>query len=141
MRSRQPARVLVFTDRAAVTPSLLAAVEQRARRGPAVFRVLVPNPAPAEWHPFHPERRDRVVAAERALLRALPQIQEAAGGAVRGRVSARHDAMDAIEELLREESFDELILAVAPHRLERRLHVDLAHRLGHVGLPVTVVEG
>jgi hypothetical protein len=134
-----PVRVLVFTDRAAATPELLRAIEERAGRGPAEFRVLIPNPAPAEWHPFHPERRDRVREAERALMAMLPRIQDAADAAVRGRVSARHDPMDAIEEMLSEERFDEIMLAVAPHALERRLHVDLAHRLAHLHLPLTIV--
>src|SRR5437763_16071861 len=95
-----PARVLIVADADAVTPALLEAVRERVKRGPAEFRVLVPNPAPAEWHPFHPERRDNVVAAERVLLSALPRIQDAADGAVRGRVSVRHDPMAAVEEML-----------------------------------------
>src|SRR5439155_19613794 len=60
MEPAKPARVLVVTDRTAATPALLQAVHERAVRSPAEFRVLVPNPAPAEWHPFHPERRDKV---------------------------------------------------------------------------------
>src|SRR5689334_19132673 len=135
----QPARVLVVTDRGDATPELLRALQDRAQTGPATFRVLVPNPAPAEWHPFHPERRDKVDAAERVLLRALPRIQDAVDAAVRGRVSIRHDPMDAIEEMMRDEPFDEIILAVTPHGLSRRLHTDLSHRLAHLGLPVTSV--
>jgi hypothetical protein len=140
MAPSSPARVLVVTDRTAATPALLDAVRARAQRGPAEFRVLVPNPAPAEWHPFHPERRDKVDEAERVLLRALPRIQDAADGAVRGRVSVRHDAMAAIEEMLLDEPFDEIILSVVPHGLERWLHVDLAHRIAHLGLPLTIVR-
>jgi hypothetical protein len=139
MEPARPARVLVVTDRTAPTPALLAAVRERARRGRAEFRVLVPNPAPAEWHPFHPERHDKVQEAETVLLRALPRIQEAADGAVRGRVSVRHDPMTAIEEMLHDEPFDEILLAVAVHRPERWLHLDLPHRLAHLGLPVTTV--
>jgi hypothetical protein len=131
--------VLVVMDRIAATPALLRAVHDRARRSPVHFVVLVPKPAPAEWHPFHPERRDKLDEAERLLLRALPAIQDAADDAVRGRMSVRHDAMAAIEETLRDEPFDEIMLSVAPHGLERRLHVDLAHRVAHLGLPVTVI--
>jgi hypothetical protein len=134
------ARVLVVTDRTAATPELLEAIRDRVRRGPAQFRVLVPNPAPAEWHPFHPERRDKVEEAERVLMRALPLIQDAADGAVRGRISVRHDPMTAIEEMLHDEPFDEIIVSVAPHPLERWLHLDLAHRLAHLGLPVMTVS-
>src|SRR4051812_15167229 len=110
MEPPKPARVLVVTDRPAATPALLGALADRARRSPAVFRVLVPNPSPAEWHPLHPERHDKVHEAEALLLRTLPQIQDAVGDAVRGRVSVRHDAMAAIEEMLADEPFDEIVL-------------------------------
>jgi hypothetical protein len=133
------ARILVVVERGDPSPALLQAISERARRGPAEFRVLVPNPAPAEWHPFHPERRDKVHEAERVLMRALPRIQDAADDAVRGRVSVRHDPMAAIEEMLHDEPFDEILLATVPHAFERRLHVDLPHRLAHLGLPVTCV--
>jgi hypothetical protein len=138
--SSEPARVLVVTDRTAATPALLDAIRDRAQRGPAQFRVLVPNPAPAEWHPWHPERRDKVAEAERVLMRALVDIQDAADDAVRGRISLRHDAMAAIEEMLHDEPFDEIMLSVAPHTIERWLHIDLAHRVAHLGLPVTLVR-
>ena len=131
----KPARVLVVTDRAIATPGLLTAVRERAARSLARFRVLVPNPAPAEWHPLHPERHDKVDEAERVLTRALPQIQDVVDAAVRGRVSIRHDPMDAIEEMLHDEPFDEIILAVGSKHVGR-----LAHRVEHLGLPVTVVE-
>ena len=139
MAVAHPARVLVVTDRTAATPALLSAIRLRARRGPVEFRVLVPNPAPAEWHPLHPERRDKVADAERVLMHALPQIQEAADGAVRGRVSIRHDPMAAIEEMLLDEPFDEIVLSLAPHT-HRWLHPDLARRVVRLGLPVTVVR-
>jgi hypothetical protein len=128
-----------MTDRVAATASLLDTIRGRAARGPATFRILIPNPARAEWHPGHPERRDKVVEAERVLARALPLIEEAAGHTVEGFVSIRNDPMDAIEETLREEPFDEIIIATAPHNVERWLHIDLPHRLAHLGLPVTSV--
>jgi hypothetical protein len=136
-----PTRVLVVTDRMAATPALLDTIRGRAARGPADFRLLVPNPAPAEWHAGHPGRRDKVEEAERALADALPSIEEAAGHPVEAAVSIRHDPMDVIEETLRSDPFDEIILATAPHLLERWLHVDLPHRVAHLGLPVTTVAG
>ena len=58
-----------------------------------------------------------------------------------GTVSTRHDPMDAIEETLHAgSSFDEIILFTTPHRIEGRLHVDLPHRVAHLGLPVTTVS-
>src|SRR5947209_3038334 len=107
-----PARVMVVTDQADVGANLLEALRERALRSPAKFRVLVPNPASAEWHPFHPERHGKVDEAERVLLRALPAIQDAVDDAVRGRVSVRHDPLTAIEEMLHDEPFDEIVLAL-----------------------------
>jgi uncharacterized membrane-anchored protein len=119
------ANVLVVSDRAAATPALLDAIRGRVARGQARFRVLVPNTSPAE--------------AQHALAAALPLIEDAAGGQVTGTVSARHDAMDAIEETLHEGDYDEIILATLPHDVERWLHVDLPHRVAHLGLPVTTI--
>jgi len=131
--------VLVVTDQAAATPELLDAIRTRVARGPIQARVLVPNPAPAEWHPRHPERHAKADDARLVLAEALPPIEEAVGGSVGGFVSIRHDPMDAIEETLHDEPFDELIIATAPHHLEGWLHVDLPHRVAHLGLPVISV--
>jgi hypothetical protein len=139
MASSDPARVLVVTDHDAATPALLDTIRGRATRGPAVFHILVPNPAPAEWNPTHPERHTKIAEAEAELKAAIPQVEEAAGTAVQGTVSIRHDPMDAIEETLRAHPFDEIILATAPHPVEARLHIDLPHRVAHLGLPVTTV--
>src|ERR1700750_1865118 len=67
--------VLVVTDRTAVTPALQDAIRARAHRGPIQVRLLVPNPAPAEWHPLHPERHEKAEAAQRVLERALAPLQ------------------------------------------------------------------
>jgi len=138
--STETTRVLVVTDQATVTGALLDTIRGRAARGPASFRVLVPNPAPAEWHPGHPERHDKVTEAKKVLADALPQVAGAAGHDVEGMVSIRHDPMDAIEETLMDQPFDEVVLAThPPHAVQRWLHVDLPHRVAHLGLPVTTV--
>jgi hypothetical protein len=69
----------------------------------------VPNPARA-LHLLHPERHDRADEAEKVL----------------------HETAFGLE-------LAEIILSVVPHGLATRFHQDLAHRLAHVGLPVTVV--
>ena len=76
---------------------------------------------------------------EQVLALALPLIEEAAGGPADGTVSPRHDPMDAIEELLHEEDFDEIILSTLPRAVSRWLHIDRPHRVAHLGLPLTTV--
>jgi hypothetical protein len=127
------------TDHADPSPALLEAIGTRAATGGTRFRVIVPNPAKAEVHLLHPERHDKAHEAELVLREALPLLEGAAGGAVIGTVSVRHDPMDAIEEVLFSEPVDEIMLSVAPHGLAARFHQDLPHRLHHFGLPVTIV--
>jgi hypothetical protein len=138
MEGSSSARVLVVAHKTAATPALIDAVRERAQRGPAAFHLLVPNPHEAEFHPIHPERHN-LQAGEQVLALALPLLDEAAGGQVEGSVSIRHDPMDAIEELLQREDFDEIIVSTLPHRVSHWLHIDLPSRVGHLGLPVTTV--
>lgn len=133
-------RILVVTDHAEPTDALIAAIRSRVSQSPAQFRVLVPNPARAEVHLLHPERHEQAALAEKVLRNALPVLEEAAGGHVVGSVSVQHDPMDAIENTLAAEPLDEIMLAVTEHGLSVRLHQDLAHRLGHLDLPVTVIR-
>jgi len=121
MESSSTARVLVVAHKTAATPALLEAVRQRAARGPAEL--------------MHPD----VTEGQQVLALALPLIEAAAGGRAEGTVSPRHDPMDAIEETLHDEDFDEIILSTLPRAVSRWLHMDLPHRVAHLGLPVTTV--
>jgi hypothetical protein len=138
MRSSSTAKVLVVAHKTAATPALLAAVAERAARGPARFHLLVPNPAPhAEMTAA--ERARRITEGEQVLALAVPLFEEAVAGDVTGSFSARHDPMDAIEETLHDDDYDEIIVSTLPRHVSRWLHLDLAHRLAHFGLPVTTV--
>ncbi|WP_041546435.1 MULTISPECIES: hypothetical protein [unclassified Nocardioides] len=139
MNDTHPHRVLIVTDTADPNPELLEAIKQRTAQSPAQFRVVIPNPARAEVHLLHPERHDKAAAAEQVLRAALPELERAAGGHVVGSVSVQHDPMDTLEHVLNAEPIDEIMLAVHEHALTVRLHQDLQHRLGHLGVPVTVV--
>ncbi len=132
-------RILVLTDTADPTQTLLDAIERRALTARVQFRVVVLNPARAEVHPLHPERHDKATQAEEVLHRANPRYESAAGSRVIGSVSVRHDPMDAIEETIFSEPIDEIMLSVPDHAIATRLHQDLQHRLLHLGLPVSVV--
>jgi hypothetical protein len=139
MANTRPTRVLVVIDHDLDSPTLVDAIRERAAKGPTKFRVLVPNPAPSEWHPLHPERHVKAHEAESVLGGAMPAIEEAAGAPVIGSISIRHDPMDAVESALHSEPFDEIMLAHHPHGIERWMPFDLAHRLAHLGVPVTPV--
>jgi hypothetical protein len=139
MTQQRTTRILVVTDHADPSAPLLEAIRQRAETGDAQFRVVVPNPARAELHLLHPERHDKAHEAELVMRQAQPLLERAAGGPVIGTVSVRSDPMDAIEETIFSEPINEIMLSVAPHGLSTWLHQDLAHRLKHFGLPVTVV--
>jgi len=132
MNTSSTARVLVVAHKTAATPALLEAVRQRAARGPAAFHLLVPDPHPTGLHPHFTE-------GEQVLALALPLLSDAAGGLVEGTVSRRHDPMDAIEETLHDEDYDEIILSTLPRAVSRWLHLDLPRRVAHLGLPVTTV--
>jgi hypothetical protein len=138
--SDRPARVLVISDHTDATTEVLQAIRARAAQGPAKFPLLIPNPAHAEAHLRHPEIHERAEAAERALHDSLAAFEDAAGAPVIASVSIRNDPYDAVEETLLNEPIDEFIVALHPHGLSRRLHLDLPHRLAHLGLLVTVVD-
>jgi hypothetical protein len=136
----RPQRILVLTDHTEPTAELKEAIRHRAETGEVQFRLIVLNPARVEVHLLHPERHDKASEAEKVLLTALPDLEAAAGGAVIGSVSVRHDPMDAVEEVIFSEPIDEIMLSVPAHHVATALHQDLQHRLEHFHLPVTVVH-
>ena len=133
-------RVLVVTDKAEPSPSLLEAIRHRTQQGQAQVRLVVLNPARAELNLIHPERHDKAIEAEHVLHAAMPRLTEAAGGRVIGSVSVRHDPMDAIEEVMFSEPIDEVLVDVRAHHLASLLHQDLEHRLRHHHVTVTTIR-
>jgi uncharacterized membrane-anchored protein len=138
MRTPSHASVLLLAGWTAATPAVLDAVRERVASGPVSFHLLVPNPSDY-GEITDSERRRHHAEGERVLALALPLLEEAAGGPVEGSVSIRHDAMDAVEETLRDAEFHEIIVATMPRHISHWLHVDLPQRLSHTGLPVTTV--
>jgi uncharacterized membrane-anchored protein len=132
------ASVLVVGGWTVATPALLAAIRERVQRGPATFHLLIPDPAEAAER-SDVERRQKLDEGAHVLELALPLIDEAAGTKAEGSVSLRHDPMDAIEEILRHGHFDEIILSTLPHTVSQWLHIDLPHRIAHLGLPLTTI--
>jgi hypothetical protein len=135
--SEQPARVLVVANRTAATPALIAAVRERAERGPAQFTLLVPNTSTGVERLADPEDHDDT-EAQSTLELALPLLEEAAGSEVTGMVGAP-EPMDAIQDAVNLHGFDEIILSTLPKRVSRWLHLDLPSKLNVLGLPITTV--
>jgi hypothetical protein len=138
MESSVAKKVLVVAHKTAATPALMEAIAQRAARGSAEFVLVVPNPGSPGWRPHGTQHPD-VTDGQQVLALALPLMQQAAGSDVDGYVSPRHDPMDAIEEALHDGDYDEIILSTLPRSVSMWLHVDLPHRVEHLGLPLTTV--
>jgi len=133
-----PARVLVVANRTAATPALIAAVRERAARGPATFTLLVPH-VPHGLHKVVDAQDTDVSESEAVLELALPLLAEAAGGKVEG-IIGDHEPLAAIQDAVNLRGFDEIILSTLPARVSRWLKLDLPSKVTGLGLPVTHVE-
>ena len=135
--SDQPARVLVVANRTAATPALIAAVRDRAERGPAQFTLPVPNTSSGFERIADPEDHAET-EAQSTLELALPLLEEAAGGPVTGMVGAP-EPLAAIHDAVNLHGFDEIILSTLPQRVSKWLKLDLPSKVSGLGLPVTTV--
>jgi hypothetical protein len=131
------ARVLVVAHKTAATAPLLDAVRERARRGPCVFTLLVPNAAHGLHKVVDPEDQS-AEEADAVVKRAVPLLEEAAGGHVEGIVGAP-DPVVAVHDAINLRGFDEVIVSTLPTKLSRWLKLDLPSKISGAGLPVTTV--
>ena len=125
------ARVLIVANRTAATPALIAAVRERAARGPCEFALLVPQLIAEEA--FSEDE------ARKTIELAIPLLQEAADDEVPA-IIGTSDAMLAVERVLVHEHYDEVIVSTLPERVSHWLKRDLPTRIERLGLPVTVVR-
>ena len=137
MESSTPTRVLVVANRTAATPALLDAVRERAGRGPCSFTLLIPNAAHGLHRVVDPEDQGQN-EAEDTLELALPLIEKAAGGPVKGMIGDP-EPLAAIQDAVNIHGFDEIIISTLPKKVSRGLHLDLPHKVAGLGLPVTTV--
>lgn len=137
MESSSPARVLVVAHKTAATPALITAVRDRAGQGGAVFTLLVPDVV----HGLHHVTDDLAdhSEAEQILALALPLLEEAAGGPVQGRVGDANP-LDAIQDAVNADGYDEIIISTLPARVSRWVKLDLPSKVSGLGLPLTVVN-
>ena len=125
MQPAQPTRILVVAHRTASTPVLLDEIGRRARAAPCAFALLIPD---------HPNRK----ALDWTLGDAIALLERETQGKVRG-LAGGPDPFEAVARALREEEFDEIIVAPLREQRSRWRRRDLVHRIASLGLPVTVV--
>jgi CRP-like cAMP-binding protein len=130
-------RYLVVADETVGGRPLLDEIGARHEAGPSRFLVLVPASAPGEGLTWT-ESEARGLAKDR-LERVLNHLHEL-GVQGAGKV-ADADPFLAIQDTLREEQFDEVILS-APSKRSGWMKPDLPRKVGDAfGLPVTYVAG
>jgi hypothetical protein len=112
------AHVLVVANVTATSDDLLAALQERARRSPAHFTLLVPGHGPG-------------LAGRKA---AEPQRDAAVGkwreaGLDADGITGDADPIDAVREVWDMGKFDEVIVSTLPGQSSKWLRFDLPHRV------------
>jgi hypothetical protein len=121
----RPTRILVVANRNAATPRLLDEIHRRAQAAPCEFALLIPDVGlrkGADW----------------TFVSALPLMRRAAGDRV-GSVGSGPHPFASVQNALRHDNFDEIIVSTRPKRTDRWLRRDLLRRIQGLGLPVTVI--
>jgi hypothetical protein len=118
-------RVLVVANRTASTQRLLDEISRRAEHEPTRFTLLIPDV---------PNRK----AADWTLEVAIPLLRRAARGPVDHLVGGP-DPFIAVQEAVRGNDFDEIIISTLSKQTSKWLRRDLIHRVESLGLPVTAV--
>jgi hypothetical protein len=132
-----PRRILVVANQTACGDDLLEVIEGRLRDGPCRFTLLVPATPPAE-HATWTEGSARSLA-KRRMGEALERFREAGAGEAEGVVGDPHP-VQAIDDVMLDHEFDEIVLSTLPPGVSRWLRLDLPHRVEQkFGLPVTTV--
>jgi hypothetical protein len=131
------ARVLVVAHRTAATPALLDAVRERAAKQDVTFTLLVPKPVHGLDRLADPDDVS-TTEAQTTLDLALPLLEQAAGGPVKGVIGVS-DPLAAVADAVNTDGYDEVIVSTLPRRVSRWLHLDLPRKVAGLGLPVTTV--
>src|SRR4051794_9957397 len=130
-------RVLVVAHKTAATPALIEAVRERAAKGPATFTLLVPNVVGGLTRAMDPEDAPEDAARDMLAL-AVPLLEQAAGGKVEGKVGDANP-MNAVQDAINIDGYDEIIISTLPSHVSRWLHLDLPRKVAALGLPVTTI--
>jgi hypothetical protein len=120
-------RYLVVANQTLGGDHLVAALRRRLEHGSCSFYVVVPASPPGD-HTWT-EGEIRAVAQER-LDKALTRFREL-GAEVDGEVGDPSPFM-AVEDAIRTQEFDEIILSTLPPGMSRWLKKDLPHRIARI---------
>jgi hypothetical protein len=132
-----PRRILVVANQTACGDDLLEVIESRLRDGPCRFTLLVPATPPAE-HATWTEGEGKSLA-KRRMTEALERFRDLGADDAEGVVGDPHP-VQAIDDVLLDHEFDEIILSTLPSGVSRWLRLDLPRRVEQkFGLPVTTV--
>ena len=123
------AHVLVVATVTATSDDLMAALKERASRGPVDFTLVMPATGPGLAG-----RRE----VEPQLEEALAKWREA-GLSAEG-VAGANNPVDAVAEICHPGRFDEVIVSTLPGQTSRWIRSDVPYRIGALtDLPVTHV--
>ena len=120
-------RILVVAHRSVATPALLEELRWRSTEGPCELVLLIPDAGAA------------AATAEWTLRRALRLFERATGQPVEGLLYDEDDEVHAIESVLRDGHFDEVIISTLPAQVSQWLREDVPARVCGLGVTVTVV--
>ena len=134
------ARVLVVANRTAESPELLAALHERAVRGPCEFTLLVPStPHGLAWAANPGDAGNEEAEQHRQAF--LEELRGEGLDVASAKVGDA-DPLAAICDECNFTDYDELIVSTLPLRISKWLRVDLPRKAGAAtGLPVTHVVG
>jgi hypothetical protein len=130
-------RYLVVANETVGGARLVDELSERALHDYAAFDVLVPATRPHDHLAW--TEGGAGLQARRRLSQILRHLDAAAIGAT-GSVGDDVDPVDAVDNAVRRNSYDEIIVATPPAGPSRWVHFDLPHRLARrTRLPVTPV--
>jgi nucleotide-binding universal stress UspA family protein len=130
----EKADVLVVANRTAGSPELIAALKERAEKGPVKFHLLVPStPHGVAWAA---DMHSGGSEAEEHLKEAVARLRDEGLEVDDGKVGDP-DPVAAVEDAVNFREFEEIIVSTLPVHLSKWLKVDLPHRVERAtGKPV-----